>query len=343
MQSRITIQDVARKAAVSKVTVSYVLNGRDADARISPETRKRVLDAARDLGYRPSAIARMMVTQKSATIAVVFQYAQFFSVWSNFISDVMHGVSSAAVDHDYDLMLHTRAAATLDEEINQLCDGRVDGALVLRDANDPLTTALIERNFPSVLFFTRSYMPGACFVDADNFAGGRLAARHLLELGHRDIGMIRGSLNSVSSNDRFNGYRDALESVGLNVNPLHLACVASALHPLDDVEAMLARKDRPTALFVWSDDVAHKVLGVITRMGLRVPEDISLVGFDSLETSNICSPPLTSIRQPIVEMATDATNMLVSIINGHTPKKTQLVYPLTLDVRQSTAPIDITS
>ena len=186
-------------------------------------------------------------------------------------------------------------------------------------------------------------MPGACFVDADNFAGGRLAARHLLELGHRDIGMIRGSLNSVSSNDRFNGYRDALESVGLNVNPLHLACVASALHPLDDVEAMLARKDRPTALFVWSDDVAHKVLGVITRMGLRVPEDISLVGFDSLETSNICSPPLTSIRQPIVEMATDATNMLVSIINGHTPKKTQLVYPLTLDVRQSTAPIDITS
>jgi len=335
MASRVTIQDVATLARVSKVTVSYVLNGRAVEARISNETQERVLAAANALGYRPSAIARMLVTQKSMTIAVVFQYAQFFSTWSSFISDAMHGVCAAAVRHDYDLMMHTRVSHDVDDEVRQLCDGRVDGALILRDADDPLSSELAKRSFPHVLFFTRSSIPGVPFVDADNYSGGRLAAK--IDLGHKRIAMVRGSAHSVSSSDRYNGYRDALETAGMRLRPEHVVCVHSPTDRMDDVLHMLRSPEAPTAIFVWSDDVAYQVMRLCHQQGIRIPDDLSIVGFDSLEQSNISSPPLTSVRQPIVDMARDATELLVHLMSGQSPTRTQLVYPLTLDIRSSTA------
>ncbi len=338
MQNRVTIQDVAEMAKVSKVTVSYVLNGRDAAARISAETKARVLDAAKQLGYRPSAVARMLVNRRSGTIAVVFQYAQYFSTWSSFTSDVMHGVCEAAVDADIDIMLHTKVASDMAMEANQLMDGRADGALLLRDGNDPLVAELVERQFPCVLFFTRSYLPGTAFVDADNYAGGRIATQHLIDLGHRRIGMIRGSSLAVSSTDRYNGYREALESANLAVDPRDVVQIAAPDGDIAELKDLLARPDRPTALFIWSDDVAYRVLAVAKSMGIRVPDQLSIVGFDSLNQSSFCNPPLTSVKQPVAEMAREATEMLVAQINGDPLKRTQTIYPLSLDIRSSTAP-----
>ncbi|MBS1706912.1 MAG: LacI family DNA-binding transcriptional regulator [Armatimonadetes bacterium] len=338
MQSRITIQDVANKAKVSKVTVSYVLNGRDEDARISQETKKRVLDVARELGYRPNAIARMLVKRKSGTIAVIFQYAQYFSRWSQFTNDVMHGVCTASVENDYDLMLHTRASDSPEHELDQITDGRADGALVLRDADDPVVEGLFQRNFPTVLFFTRSYHPDAAFVDADNYAGGRIATQHLVELGHKRIAMVRGSIHSVSSNDRYNGYRDAIETARLKIDPDYVKTVATPDSDTCEIQEMMARPDRPTAIFVWSDDVAYAVMAVCKKLGLRLPEDVSIVGFDSLENSSLCVPQLTSVRQPIAEMAREATEMLVAKLEDRPLRRQQQIFPLTLDVRASTAP-----
>lgn len=338
MGNRVTIQDVANLAGVSKVTVSYVLNGRDEVARISTDTKARVLDAAKVLGYRPSAIARTLATQRSQTIAVVFQYGSYFSHWSSFTSDVMHGVCEAAVEYDFDLMLHTRMPGSSEQESMMLTDGRADGVLLLRDGNDPLIHDLVQRDFPAVLFFTRSYLPDAAFVDADNYAGGRIATQHLLELGHSRIGMIRGSLQSVSSNDRFNGYREALENHGLQVNPEHGFVVSTPNESLEAVRNCIRSKDRPTAFFIWSDDVAYQVMEMIQMEGLSIPSDISIVGFDSLSQSNLCRPQLTSIKQPITEMARDAATMLVQLIDRTPMKRKQRIYPLTLDIRASTAP-----
>jgi LacI family transcriptional regulator len=338
MSDRATIQDVANLAKVSKVTVSYVLNGQDAKARISAETKDRVLSAARELGYRRNAIARMLVTRKSQTIAIVFQYAQYFSIWSSFTSDVMHGVCEASVAGGFDLMLHTRPSENSLNEVDQLTDGRADGALVLRDSDDPLLDELLRREFPCVFFFTRSTVPGAAYVDADNYSGGRMAARHLLDLGHRRIAMIRGSAHSVSSNDRFNGYRDALESAGLASDPANVIAIESPDQDLGEFRSMMSRADRPTALFVWSDDVAFKCMQCLRDMGLELPKDVSIVGFDSIEACNHCSPTLTSVKQPIFEMARDATRILLGKINGEPPRRDQLVYPLTLEIRGSTAP-----
>ncbi len=334
---RPTIDDVARKAGVGKATVSAVLNGRSRHARISADTARRVMEAARELEYRPNQLARMLVRRKADILAVVFQRGYFFLSWSSFTAEVMRGVSSAAVELGYDLMLHTRDVADRGEA-DVLTDGRIDGALLLRDQGDPLAAELLERGFPFVRFFSKGLLPEEPFVDADNVGGGRLATGHLLDLGHRRIAFVRGSEGSSASNDRLSGYLCELESRGVEPDP---GLVFPILSP-QDVPArlpdLMRRPDRPTALFVWSDDVALACIPALLDMGLRVPADVSIVGFDSLEVCNRSVPPLTSVRQPVFEMAREATRLLGRLIDGEEPAERRILFPLQLDVRGSTAP-----
>lgn len=332
---RTTIEDVARKAGVGKVTVSYVLNGHSAVARISESTQKRVREAADELQYRPNALARMLSTKRTDILAVVFQRGSHFSGWSGFSSEVMRGVTTAANELGYDLMLHTRDLEP-EAEADALSNGRIDGALLLRDEGDPLMAALTSRHLPCVQFFSRAAgdLP---FVDADNYSGGRLAARHLLELGHRRIAMVRGSLRSNSSNDRYAGYRDALENAAVGVAPERVLTVTSPLSDLEPFRRLMAAPDRPTAVFCWSDEIALALLPVLRDLGLRVPEDVSLVGFDSLAACDQAVPTLTSVRQPIFDMAAQATRLLGALVCKELIGPHQILVPLSLDLRRSTA------
>ncbi|MBS1714559.1 MAG: LacI family DNA-binding transcriptional regulator [Armatimonadetes bacterium] len=338
MVRRITIDDVAKKAGVSKVTVSYVLNGRGSAARISEETSSRVIEAARDLQYRPNALARMLLSQRTDTIAIAFQYAEYFTAASSFISEVMRGVTSACVDLELDVLLHTRHADPGAHEADMLTDGRVDGLLMLRDLDDPTLAEIQARRFPCVLFFTRASDPETPYVDADNYSGGRLGARHLIELGHRRIGMVRGPAQSVSSNDRYNGYRDALEGAGLTVDPDHVVCMENPQASPEGLNRMMSGPGRPTALFVWSDDVAFSVVRWLGEAGLSVPRDVSVVGYDSSDACERIHPALTSVRQPVLEMAVEATEMLSRIVRHQTLRRRQILFAPTLDVRASTLP-----
>ena len=333
---RTTIEDVARKAGVGKVTVSYVLNGHSKVARISEGTQRRVREAAVDLGYRPNGVARMLSKGRSDLLGVVFQRGHFFAGWSGFTAEVMRGVSTAAVETGFDLMLHTRDLER-DAEADALADGRLDGALVLRDEGDPLAADLAHRHLPCVRFFCRGE-GDAPFVDADNYSGGRLATRHLLDLGHRRVAMVRGPQRSHSSNDRYVGYRDALEGAGVGVAPERVVSIPSALSDIEPLRRLMGAPDRPTAIFCWSDEVALAALPLLRDLGLRVPEDVSLVGFDSLAASERSAPALTSVRQPIFEMAGQATRLLVGLVLGEAPSPRQILVPLSLDVRRSTAP-----
>ncbi len=337
MLKRTTIQDVAKLAGVGKVTVSYVLNGRSKETRISEETEKKVLQAAEVLRYRPNALARMLATQQTHSLAVVFQSGNYFSTWSNFTSEVMRGVCAAAVNQGFDLMLHTKHVGSAEMEADTLSDGRVDGALVLRDQDDPTVKALISRNFPTVQFFTRSDDKNTAWVDADNYNGGRIVARHFLELGHRRFGMVMGGPGSVSANDRFSGFRDALGAAGHALPAEHCLRGSNLGNNPKALLEMVSRPAGPTALFVWSDDDAYLVLEVLRNHGIRVPEDVSVIGFDSLAPSQRTVPPLTSIRQPVHEMAFNATRLLVNLIRKESPAKRQFLFPLSLDVRGSTA------
>lgn len=342
MTRRTTIEDVAKLAGVSKVTVSYVLNGQGAAARISEPTERRVLAAAAELGYQKNALARMLVTRKTDTLALVFQYASYFSAPSAFITEVMRGVCEGCTEAGLDLMLHTRPVGEGDEA-SLLMDGRVEGALVLRDAHDPTVETLLRLGFPTVLFFSRPLDGDAAFVDADNYTGGRIAVRHLVQLGHRRIGMVRGPRQSVSSNGRFDGFRQEMDAAGLRVRDEDVLTIE---HPGADYGPLTERMrqpDRPTGLFVWSDDVAFGCLPVLEALGLSVPQDVSLVGFDSSELCTRANPPLTSVRQPVFEMAKEATLLLSALLRHDDSVRKQVVYSLSLDIRGSTCPPDLHS
>jgi LacI family transcriptional regulator len=283
----------------------------------------------------------MLVTQRTSTLAVVFQYADLFSSGSGFINEVMKGVCDTAVEEGYDLMLHTRQLGDPRSEADALSDGRVEGALVLRDQGDETSQALRDRGFPTVQFFTRSDDPQAAWVDADNFSGARMAVRHLLELGHKRIGMVMGPAASIPANDRFQGYRDAMENADLPVEERFLIRAGNAQEALKKLPEMLQQSEPPTALFVWADDVAIACLEVARNLGVSVPNELSVVGFDSLEICNRTVPPLTSVRQPIHQMAAEATRLLIALSREDQVPRRQLLFPLSLDLRGSTAPVSV--
>lgn len=338
MAKRTTINDVARAASVGKVTVSYVLNGRASEVGISEETAERVLATARELNYRPNGVARMLARNQAEAIAVVFQHAHYFSVTSAFTNEAMNGVCEECVEQGLDVLLHTKPTHDPAHEANALSDGRVDGVLMLRDTGDPTLANLADRNFPVVLFFSRSEDPRISYVDCDNFMGGKLAGAHLCGLGHRRLAMVVGPAHSVDSGDRFQGFRSALEAAGLAIRPDHVVRMEQPDSNPRELLELMKREDRPTALFVWSDDVAVHLIPELKRMGLRIPEDLSIVGFDGTAACTRVDPPLTSVRQPIEEMARKATQILVSMIKGDPPTPRQIVFPPRLDVRGSTSP-----
>lgn len=333
-RKRFTIGDVARLAGVGKVTVSYVLNGRGEENRISKETQERIFAAARELEYRPSAVARSLVSKQANAISVVFQYANYFRAGSSFVNELMRGVCEECVEADINLILHTRSFNSVEEEADALMDGRTDGALILRDLDDPLLQLLHQRQFPVVTFFCHPEQPDIPFVDSDNVSGAMLAMDHFFDLGHDRIGMVVGSAGSVASNDRLSGYRKSLESRGIEFDS---NLVISSYAPGDFGQNLTDwyREHQPSALLCWSDDIAFTCIKLLGNVGISVPDDLSVVGFDSSEECDRMTPPLTSVRQPIFEIARSAARTLIAATR-QVPAQSQNVFPLSLDVRGST-------
>jgi LacI family transcriptional regulator len=341
-----TIREVAQHAGVSRTTVSYVLNGRDSMMRIPEDTRQRILDAVRDLNYRPNALARALSQRCTNTIALVMQFPAIFSGWSGFTTELMHGATDAAVEAGYDILLHTRRAAfspvvSLDQEVagevSLLTDGRVDGTLLLRDQDDPLAAALEHQGFPTVLMFTHNDDPQGWFVDCDNVEGASLATQHLLNLGHRRILHLAGSAHSAAGSDRQRGYEQTLRKAGIELNSAYLIDTTREENGLrQGLELFKASEEqRPTAVFAWSDESAVQFMNLLRSQGLRIPEEVAVVGYDSTEVCEHTDPPLTSIRQPIYEMAYQAFQLLVSRIQGGEVPSRQVWTRPRLEIRQS--------
>lgn len=313
----VTINQVAARAGVSKATVSYVLNGRAAQAKIPPETEQRIRRIAQEMQYRPNALARGLAGKSARAVRVVLQHAEWFSTWSGFTSEMMRGVSAAACREDFELVLHTRRSAqnNLEGELAHILDGRTEGAVLMRNFNDPLIERLTERGFPFVLMFSRADDPQVWVVDCDNARGGRLATDYLLDLGHRRILHVAGAQeNSSPGVERQRGFEAALQARGLTPRPDWIVEAwqfsdAATFAPVADA-LRLPADERPTAVFAWYDGAALRVMETARALGLRVPQDLSVIGFDGTEMSAHLSPPLTTIRQPIFDIADRAVTLL---------------------------------
>ena len=336
----VTIREVAAKAGVTKAVVSAVLNERHTTIRVSEETRERIQQAAQELRYRPNAVGRALARKRTDTIGIVPQWTGYLSVWSGFTSEMMQGISAAAIREGYRVLLNFRSEPGPDQEIAAVTDGQIDGALLWRHASDPMAQRLEESGFPAVMMFGPHPDPDIWFVDCDNVLGGRLATELLLGLGHTRILHLTADDNELYVRDRRQGYQDALRDAGIPVRPewiVNAGWEGSEETVYTRIEALLRAVEGPTAVFAWYDGVAIRLLQKAREWGLRVPEDLSIVGFDSTAQCLLTSPPLTSVHQPIREIADCAATLLIRRLRGETVEETRRLFLPTLDERASCA------
>ena len=329
-------KDVAALAGVSTTTVSFVLNER-AGASISPETRKRVLAAAAELGYQPHASARGLAGGRSHTIGLVVRQSPEQVAEDALLAETLRGLSLAARAARYRVLVEPLGVR--DGTYGDLIRSRGTDGLVVSGPriDDQELSALAGAGAPVVI---QGSLPGARIpsVDVDNVAAAHVATRHLLDLGHRVIACVTNApFDYTAARERREGYVLALEEAGIAVDDdLIVQANFDAASGRRAMAGLLERHDL-TAAFIASDVVAFGAMAAIREAGLRVPDDISIVGFDDIPLAAYFDPPLTTIRLPAHDLGRAAGVALLDHINGRV-MQTRTVLPTTLVIRSSTGP-----
>jgi DNA-binding LacI/PurR family transcriptional regulator len=328
------MQDVANTVGVSKQTVSAVINNKPG---ITRGTRTRVLSAIRDLRYRPDRIARSLATGRTQTIALIVS-----DVSSPFIARMAVVAEDCAHAFGYRLVVYN-THDDLEREATYFeaaAEGTVDGVL-FSSAADVTEGLDIMRSvgIPAVAIDRVPYPYSGPSVMVDNAMAVRLAAEHLLDLGHTRLTYISGPRGLRMTREREAGFREAVEcrTVGtqVRVQATHGWDLAAGYEAM---QCILAHRPTPTGLVVTGDELAIGATRAIYAAGLRVPEDISIVGMDDIEMAGYVQPPLTTVRLHVVQLATLGVQLLVDILSGKEPAQMEAVLKPELVVRQSTGP-----
>jgi LacI family transcriptional regulator len=329
----VTIIDVAREAGVSYATVSRVINNKD---YIVPDKRQRVLAAIERLGYVPNMQARKLAGGRAQVVGLVVH-----DLWSSYVVEILRGIDAELAAAQYDLMLYTShgRAATESVYVGTLTQGLAEGLLLLLPRGlGSYIAGLRERHFPHVLIDHEGVPGVACGVSSTNRQGAADAMQHLLELGHRRIGFITGQLDVAASVDRLDAYRAALVEHGIAYDP-SLVVEGDFLKPRAYAAAgqLLSLSEPPTAIFASNDVSAFGVMQAAHEAGLRIPRDLSLVGFDDIPEAANVQPPLTTVRQPLEEMGRVAALTLLATMRDPDRAPQRIDLPTRLVVRESTA------
>lgn len=325
----LTVARIAGLAGVSAPTVSKVINGRSG---VSTRTRERVEDVIRTHGYQQHATA-----PPTPIIELVFQALD--SMWA---LEIIRGVEQAARPHGLTVAVNEMHGRLTPDETwaRQVLTRRPVGVIgVSAQFTAAQHAKLSSRNIP-VVTLDPSGEPAhrGASVGATNWNGGLVAARHLLELGHRRIAMISGPEQYVCCRARLDGYRAALDAAGVPVRPeLLRSAPLYAEGGLAQARALLRLPEPPTAVFAGNDLQALGVFEAAREAGLRVPDDLSVVGFDDLAFVRWVSPPLTTVRQPLMQMGATAADLVMQLTNGSRLAHERVELPTSLVVRQSTA------
>lgn len=308
-----TINDIARLAGVSKATVSRVINQKP---DVDPETRARILRIMNEQGFTPSIAAAGLAGGRTRLIGVLIP-----SLTWPLMPEIMRGIGEIVEQSAYELVVYSVSheqdrssvidrilAAKLNEGLLAVYPGQATSYL----------SELHESGYPVVMLDDQNEPVGSTpWVGADNRSGAYLAVKHLLALGHRRIGHIKGRAGYLCSDDRYLGYCDALAEAGIPLDP-ELVVQGDFLISGGAACArqLFALRERPSAIFVASDDMASGALGAAEDAGLRVPDDVALVGFDDTTPASFMRPALTTVRQPFFEMGKRATTLLLDAVNA---------------------------
>jgi LacI family transcriptional regulator len=329
----VTSKDIAHKLKISQSTVSRALRG---DPRVAPDTMARVLEAARQMNYAPNLAARSLITRKTGTVGVVV--ADITNPFYPELLDVLHNEFALAGYRT--ILFNEQTDASVERHVAGLVNGAAADGLVYVSATlgtplpghgaGLLPVVLVNRHIDSAEVDT---------VISDNYRGGRIVAEAMVELGHKRIALITGPENTTTSRDRERGFRDELEACGARFDEA-LRRVGQFSHHsgyqwcLD----LLAAEPRPTAVFALNDVIAFGALDAARRVGVRVPAELSIVGFDDIDMAGWEGFNLTTVRQPLAEMARAAANLLLSRIESNDdPPPRRRVFPVGLVRRETLA------
>lgn len=329
--SRPTILDVASRAGTSKSLVSLALSG---SPKVSAASRKRILQAAEELGYRPNATARSLVAQRTRTIGVLI-----LDLHNPVFAEILDGVQTEMRKHGFSTMLVSGGEdpALEQSEIDTLLQFRVEGLILISHRLTEASLRDIAREVPTVIV-TRSDIvpPNTDTVRNDDVAGTGLAVDYLVGLGHKDIVYLSGGDNPVST-DRTQGYRDAMKRHGLSD---HAHIVDGGLTDAAGYAAAVkALALSPTALVVFNDIAALGAIAAIKDAGLSVPEDISVVGYDGMSMGNLRSINLTTVAQPLGEIGALAAQRLIDRIESPLSAPQQISVTSSLAIRGTAGPV----
>ena len=305
----VTIQDVAKTAGVSVSTVSRVLNGK---VDVASETQDRIRSVIDDLGYTTNLAARSMRSFKKNMVGLIMPDIAY-----PFAIEVMKGVNQAIAESEFDLLVYTtgdvrKSGRALHEQkyVSLLNNSITDGAVIVAPVTGEFST-----DAPIVSIDPLMSNPNYASVHATNHQGAMDAMNYLFELGHRRIGFISGRAELESSTRRLKGYRDALEKAGIGVDEQLIAAGDyTTITGVNGTRQLLSLENPPTAIFASNDQMAMGVYQVAEEMGLRIPEDLSVIGFDNIMESKYMG--LTTVDQFFSEMGFVATQMLIKLING---------------------------
>lgn len=335
MASPLTIEEIASLAHVSRSTVSRVLNDHP---NVRAEVRERVLATIREHNYAPRAAARNLASNRTQSICFLFSTTTPTLFHDPFMSLVMQGIMTTATERGYFVVV---SMVNQDQEqafYSKVLRSRTfDGLILLTGPiDDPLLPHLLRDQFPFVLCEKHAYLQHVSWVEIDNRGASYGAVRHLLHLGHRRIATITGPLSLSSGCERRDGYKQALLESGIGIAP---ELIVEGNYAQDGgykgMQQLMRLPNPPTAVYVASDLMAIGAIRAIRSAGLRVPEDIAVVGFDDLPITELTDVPLTTVHQPIVDIGATAARILLDQLEHQdfTPVHEHL--PTHLVVRES--------
>ncbi len=331
-----TLKDVAELAGVDVSTASRVLNG--ASFRVRENTRQKVLAAARQLGYQPNALARSLRVGKTNMFALIIP-----DITNPFFAELSKGAEDATASYGYSLIIcNTEDRPEPEEEyIRALRERQIDGFLVATAHNGGTSARkLIEANYPLVLVNRRMRGVRTGYVVADDASGAKDAVNYLIQLGHRRIAHISGYLHADTARRRLDAYVSTMTSHGLAQETRDLTVESDFTFKggQDAMTALLELPERPTAVFVANDVMALGAMTITQARGIRVPDDISIVGFNDIALAQYSYPRLTTVRTPSYEMGALAAQMLLKRVKGEDANPPGIVMRSELVIRDSTAP-----
>lgn len=316
---KVTSLDVARRAGVSQSSVSRAFSKTPTESTVSDETRRRILQVADELGYRPNAIARSLIMQRSRIIALLFSYLD-----NPFYALALEKLCLALQRSGHHALVFMMPDTLVDTEdtVAELIDYQVDGIIT---ASVELSSGLVklckQRGVPIVMFNRVQDVPGTSAVATDNIEGGRVIARYLVKGGHQRIALLGGWEKASTNQDREFGFRAELADLGHNLvdyarGDFDLPTTVSATRRLFDKPA----HERPDAVFVTNDYMALEAMGVIRhQLGLKIPDDVSVIGFDDVPRAAAPEFSLTTFQQPLERMVELSVDLLISDISSDQP------------------------